>query len=313
MKKTFYSNGKLLITAEYLVLKGAVALALPTKFGQSLTVKPIDEPIIHWKSYDSDDTIWLETSITFQEIIELQKTEDAIKNQLILILHHANLASNFIQNIGFEISTQLTFPRNWGLGSSSTLINNLDQWLQIDGYDLLAKTFGGSGYDLACAAHDFPITFQLQNNEKQIKKVNFQPDFTNNLYFVYLNKKQNSRNAIASFYNKTQNLSQEIEDCNQITYQIINCNNWEVFTKLLQEHENLLKNILETPTVQELYFNDFKGVVKSLGAWGGDFCLVATQENPKEYFREKGYEVVISYDEMILTKSKNHLPKSSHY
>jgi mevalonate kinase len=300
MEKTFYSNGKLLITAEYLVLKGAVALALPTKFGQSLTVKPIDEPIIYWKSYDSDDTIWLETSINLQEIIELQKTEDTIKNQLILILHHANLASNFIQNTGFEISTQLTFPRNWGLGSSSTLINNLAQWLQIDGYDLLAKTFGGSGYDLACAVYDFPITFQLKDNEKIIKKVNFQPDFTDNLYFVYLNKKQNSRNAIASFYDKAKNLSQEIEDCNQITNQIINCNNWEVFTKLLQEHEKLLKNILETPTVQELYFNDFEGVVKSLGAWGGDFCLVASQENPTNYFKNKGYEVIIPYQEMIL-------------
>lgn len=301
MEKTFYSNGKLLITAEYLVLKGALALALPTKFGQSLTVKSINEPIINWKSHDSDNSIWLKTSITFQEIIELQKTEDAIKNQLILILHHANLASSFLQNTGFEVITELTFPRNWGLGTSSTLINNLAQWLQIDGYDLLAKTFGGSGYDLACAAHDNPIIFQLQGNEKIIKKVNFQPDFTDNLYFVYLNKKQNSRNAIASFHNKAQNLSQEIEDCNQITHRMINCNNWEVFTKLLHEHENLLKIILETPTVQELYFNDFKGVVKSLGAWGGDFCLVATQENPTNYFKEKGFEVVISYDEMILT------------
>ena len=37
--QTFYSNGKLLITGEYVVLDGAKALALPTKFGQSLVVK----------------------------------------------------------------------------------------------------------------------------------------------------------------------------------------------------------------------------------------------------------------------------------
>ena len=37
--QTFYSNGKLLITGEYVVLDGAKALALPTKFGQSLLVK----------------------------------------------------------------------------------------------------------------------------------------------------------------------------------------------------------------------------------------------------------------------------------
>jgi mevalonate kinase len=300
MEKTFYSNGKLLITAEYLVLNGAVALALPTKFGQSLTIKSINEPIINWKSYDSDNSIWLETSITFQEIIQLQKSEDAIKTQLVLILHHANLTASFLQNTGFEISTQLTFPRNWGLGTSSTLINNLSQWLQIDGYILLAKTFGGSGYDIACAAHDFPITFELQDNEKIIHQVDFEPSFKDNLYFVYLNKKQNSRNAIASFYNKAQDLSHEIEVCNQITHQIINCNNLGLFIKLIQKHENLLKIILETPTIQELYFNDFEGVVKSLGAWGGDFCLVASQENPSSYFKEKGYEVLIPYHDMIL-------------
>ena len=37
-KQTFYSNGKLLLTGEYLVLNGAVALAIPTKFGQTLTI-----------------------------------------------------------------------------------------------------------------------------------------------------------------------------------------------------------------------------------------------------------------------------------
>ena len=39
MKQTFYSNGKLLITGEYLVLDGAKAFALPTKFGQKLTIE----------------------------------------------------------------------------------------------------------------------------------------------------------------------------------------------------------------------------------------------------------------------------------
>jgi mevalonate kinase len=37
--QTFYSHGKLLISAEYAVLDGALALALPTKFGQSLHIE----------------------------------------------------------------------------------------------------------------------------------------------------------------------------------------------------------------------------------------------------------------------------------
>ena len=45
-KKTFYSNGKLLITAEYLVLDGAKAFALPTKFGQNLIIEETNHPEI---------------------------------------------------------------------------------------------------------------------------------------------------------------------------------------------------------------------------------------------------------------------------
>ena len=46
----FKSNGKFLLTGEYLVLKGATALALPLKKGQSLDVEILDgnEGLIHW-------------------------------------------------------------------------------------------------------------------------------------------------------------------------------------------------------------------------------------------------------------------------
>ncbi len=50
--QNFYSRGKLLLTGEYVVLDGALALALPTKFGQSLKVQPIDSQNIFWKSID---------------------------------------------------------------------------------------------------------------------------------------------------------------------------------------------------------------------------------------------------------------------
>ena len=44
------SNGKFLLTGEYLVLKGATSLALPLKFGQSMEVETLDknENLIHW-------------------------------------------------------------------------------------------------------------------------------------------------------------------------------------------------------------------------------------------------------------------------
>jgi hypothetical protein len=73
-----------------------------------------------------------------------------------------------------------------------------------------------------------------------------------------------------------------------------------VFTQLLNQHETVLSALLKTETVKHTLFPDFEGAIKSLGAWGGDFVLVISKENPKKYFVAKGYETVIPYSEMIL-------------
>ena len=86
-KNTFYSNGKLLITGEYLVLNGAKALALPTKFGQSLQVGSIQDKIIIWTSYDADKNIWFETELAFNDIISFKNFE---KNLNIAPLKNVN-------------------------------------------------------------------------------------------------------------------------------------------------------------------------------------------------------------------------------
>ncbi|MFT6748973.1 MAG: hypothetical protein ACJAQ1_000901, partial [Flavobacterium sp.] len=39
---------------------------------------------------------------------------------------------------------------------------------------------------------------------------------------------------------------------------------------------------------------------KSLGAWGGDFVMIISENNPKSYFKAKGYETILTYNEMIL-------------
>ncbi len=43
----------------------------------------------------------------------------------------------------------MNFDKNWGLGSSSTLINNISSWAKINPYDLLWSIGKGSGYDIA--------------------------------------------------------------------------------------------------------------------------------------------------------------------
>lgn len=304
MKTTFYSNGKLLITGEYLVLDGAKAFALPTKFGQNLIVESGSNQEIEWKSYDFDEHLWFDDTITFADIINNPKTEiETIKTTLIEILHEAYLLNpDFINaSKGYKISTQLTFPKNWGLGTSSTLLNNIAQWAKIDAFTLLKNSFGGSGYDIACAQNNTPIIYQLEQNSPLVEAVDFNPDFAQNIHFVYLNKKQNSKAAIKAYYNnKNQNLTQNITDNNKITNAVLNAKTVKEFAIALEKHEIHLSNILELETIQEIAFSDFNGVIKSLGAWGGDFVMAVSKENPKDYFTSKGYETILSYKEMIL-------------
>jgi mevalonate kinase len=303
MKKTFYSNGKLLITGEYLVLNGAKAFALPTKFGQYLTIEASENKEINWTSFDYDSQIWFHEKISFSEIIQNKHTENApIKNTLIEILHESYLLNpDFTnQSEGYTITTTLTFPKKWGLGTSSTLINNIAQWLNIDAFKLLKNSFGGSGYDIACAQNNAPIIYQLVNEIPKVTSIPFHPEFTKNLYFVYLNKKQSSKTAIASYYKKQNQLERTIPEVNRITELITTLPSQSDFEVLLEKHEIIMSHVLEIETVKESLFPDFNGVIKSLGAWGGDFVLVISEENPSSYFKEKGYETLIPYQDMIL-------------
>ena len=304
MKTTFYSNGKLLITGEYLVLDGARAFALPTKFGQNLIVEDGINQEITWKSYDYDNHLWFEDIITFSEIINNPVTKiETVKTTLINILHEAYILNpDFINSSeGYKISTQLTFPKNWGLGTSSTLLNNIAQWTKIDAFTLLKNSFGGSGYDIACAQKNTPIVYHLEQNSPIVEITRFNPDFKENIYFVYLNKKQNSKTAINAYYNnKNEHLTKSIAENNKITEAILNAKTVKEFASALEKHEIHLSDILETRTIKENVFSDFNGVVKSLGAWGGDFVMVVSKENPSAYFASKGYETILTYDEMIL-------------
>lgn len=303
-KQTFYSNGKLLLTGEYVVLDGAKALALPTTFGQDLAISEGQNREIHWKSFDSDDSIWFEDTIRFDEITTEKNPHapDSVRNTLIDILREAEkLNPELVKSDGWQIETHLTFPKHWGLGTSSTLINNIAQWLKIDAFVLLKNSFGGSGYDIACAQNDTPIVYQLINEVPNVTKADFNPDFADHLYFVYLNRKQSSKAAIASYYNNRMvDLQRHIERINRITEDILKAENIGVFARALEKHESIISDIVEMKTVKETFFPDFDGIVKSLGGWGGDFVLAASRENPVEYFKSRGFGTVVPYREMIL-------------
>ncbi len=311
--RSYTSNGKLLLTGEYVVLDGALALAVPTTYGQSLKVIPIQEPKLLWKSIDDKGNVWFETEFELQPDGSLKHVKGDETTQRLLQIFNAvkQLNSNFLfNNKGFKVTTSLDFPKNWGLGTSSTLINNMAQWAKVDPFELLALTFGGSGYDIACAQHNTPITYQInydetpkrvQGNEKRtITPVEFNPSFKAHLYFVYLNKKQNSREGIAYYKSLAEDKKPVILEINEITKQLLSCEEFKTFQNLIDTHEALISKVTQQKTVKTLFFNDFKGSMKSLGAWGGDFVLVCSENDPTEYFNRKGFTTVMTYKDMVL-------------
>ncbi|MDZ7612652.1 MAG: GYDIA family GHMP kinase [Flavobacteriaceae bacterium] len=201
---------------------------------------------------------------------------------------------------GFSVETHLSFSRDWGLGSSSTLINNIALWAQVDAFTLSNRTLGGSGYDIACANSDQALTYQLKNGAPIIKKVYFDPGFKENLFFVYLNKKQNSREGIEKFRAGKFDDRTLVAEISAITEQILKTVSLEDFENLLKDHEKIIAGILTTEPVQKKRFPDYFGQTKSLGAWGGDFILATGNEKTPDYFKKKGYPTIFPYSDMIL-------------
>lgn len=306
MTKQYYSNGKLLITGEYLVLDGAQSLAVPTLFGQSLSIKETRDSLLTWKSLDEKGRLWFENSYELEKLDQVSNNSISEETMAIsstlkkILLEAQKLNPSFLTAAqGYEITTALNFPREWGLGSSSTLINNIAQWAQIDAYALLWNSFSGSGYDIACAQSNSPIIYQLKNNNPMIQLAAFNPTFKNDLYFVYLNQKQNSREGIAQYRDKEFNSFSAISQINSITQRILTCTRLPQFDKLIKKHEAIISEILGMPTVKERLFPDYKGAIKSLGAWGGDFILATGNKNIPDYFGKKGYDTVIPYSRMV--------------
>ena len=124
---------------------------------------------------------------------------------------------------------------------------------------------------------------------------------TNRIYFVYLNQKQNSKEGIKRYRTVTKSKPKLAESITKITEQLILAQTISDFCALLNQHEATISQYLGIPTVKERLFADFKGTIKSLGAWGGDFVLAISEtEEVPAYFASKGYPTCISYAEMII-------------
>ncbi len=304
MTHHFKANGKLLITGEYLVMEGAKALALPLKRGQQLHISPNNSQQLRWKAIH-EKGLWFEATFSLPklEILTSSQLKLGIRLQEILKFTQGLSGQFLSQSNGFDIESYMDFLPEYGFGSSSTLIANLASWSAADPFELQRLSFGGSGYDIACATATGPIVYCLINGQPFTVDAAFNPSFSEKLFFVYLGKKQRSSQSILEFQQKASFKQSHIQQVNELTAQFIQATNLETFESLVHEHETLMSSILKRPRVQSQLFANYEGSVKSLGGWGGDFVLVSSHMPPEDFkldMKKRGFETCFSYESLVL-------------
>ena len=295
----------MLISGEYAVLDGARAFALPTRFGQKMTVKNSRGSDLIWECEDMNGNSWFNSHISLYDFSAINTTDQDISDNLKKILKNAvRLNSEFLSKWnGFKVITQLEFPRDWGLGSSSSLYSLIGDWADINSLMLYFKVENGSGYDVACSGAGEPIIYYANDEEISYTPIEFKPSFTKNLYFVHLNKKQDSKQGIKSYLKAVKDRKTLVKSISEISDQMSETKDLKTFSALMEKHEDIIAHHTGFEKVRDQYFSDYWGAVKSLGAWGGDFVMATstkTSIETKAYFEGKGFSTVLPFDEMIL-------------
>ena len=290
--ETFSASGKLMLFGEYLVLSGSLSLAIPLKWGQTLSVEKYDHFL--WEGYEKGNQ-WF--SLSLDQDLNIQQTNNQeaanILVKLLTVIRDKNPGINLQQ----KYRTEANFTLAWGIGSSSTLISLLTQWSNVDWRTLLESTFKGSGYDVACATANAPLLFSINGINEEVK---LNSTVTDQLLFVYSGKKQSSRDEIQKF-NQHEVSREVVDNMNTIINKAIKANSIEEFEIQMNDSEDLLSNVLKRETIGTEYFSDYPFSTKSLGAWGGDFFMASYRKlkDAKTYFENKGFTTSYTYKELI--------------
>src|SRR5690606_38863715 len=117
--------------------------------------------IVYWTAFHQNE-LWLTIKIDYRKwnILETNRKEAAEFILKILKNIQELSAITFQEKKSYRLKTNLEFPSDYGLGSSSTLMNNLAEWAGIDAFVLNENNLGGSGYDIAVAQKKSPILYR---------------------------------------------------------------------------------------------------------------------------------------------------------
>jgi len=302
----YYSHGKLLITGEYLIIRGAMALAAPVRYGQEMQIEVNNsDEYLKWESFELD-RCWFHAifDTTFTKIIETSDSE--VANRLLLWLIAADkLNPGFLKRQKFKkVIVKSDFNLSWGLGSSSSLLSDIALWAEVDSFRLHKLLSKGSGYDVVCAQAEGPIFFTRKDEDYTVKKADFFPAFANKVYFIYLGRKQDSSLSVETFLEEKSSFAKEIENVSELSIRMASAKSIDEFEMGIKEHEEIISSLLHRKRIKEERFSDLQGEIKSLGAWGGDFAMLTWHDTLKElkkYLATKNIDTIFTFKEIIKT------------
>ena len=305
----FYSHGKLLITGEYLILKGAKALAAPVRFGQELQVSDnTANEYLTWESFEHD-RMWFHAEFDTAHSKIVESSDDPMAQRLLTWLLAAEQLNPgfFKKQRSRKVITKADFDLSWGLGSSSSLISNIAWWADVNSFHLHKFISKGSGYDVVCARENGPVFFTLGKEDSYTaENATFFPPFAGQIYFIYLGRKQDSALSVDAFMNaKNSMFDQEIKTISDLTHRIAFAETIYEFEEYIREHEQIISSVLHKKRLKEERFPEMKGEIKSLGAWGGDFAMMTWHDSVielKKYLATKSIDTVFTFNELILSR-----------
>jgi mevalonate kinase len=300
-KTPFRANGKFLLSAEYVVMDGAWALALPLKWGQTLHIEPYQGDFCLIESREANQQVWFKA--TFHPgtglVMESNSEAVALKLEQLLAAIPAEIKRQGLKSK--KLIFQADFNRNWGLGSSSTLVSLLGQYLEQNPYSLLRQSFGGSGYDIACATALQPILYRLDSPDSpSVQPFSLQPDLLQHMHFFYLGRKAQSAQAIGHYRTlpilERQRAAAEISELSLHMQSNQTLSEW---TLALKQHNKILQKLLQQPDPC-MAIPGAPGASKPMGAWGGDFMLgLGPAEQWQNFAREMGLQPCWSAQEAM--------------
>ena len=261
------------MSGEYWVLHGAEALAIATEKGQTLRYEEADCEL-HWVAKDSEDRVWMDC------VASQDPHLSRILNAVLKL--KGNLPSRG------RVSTKLEFNRNWGWGSSSSLIDLIAQWTGLDPIELHFETSEGSGFDVACARAGGAIAYQKTGPRSAVWNSVASAHWPHEHFgLVYLGGKQDSQREVTKI--RREPLASELDAISALSRHLASSKDAEAWSEAIDELEDRTASWLRMERVQ----NRFAGVratIKSLGAWGGDFALAVAQDpEDLKYFPLNGH------------------------